>query len=178
MAVPNAVDNVRMVVDYRAAKDQVESVPAHMINVEQETQNFAGTTAFCALDLLQGYWQCLLADDAREIFTIATATSLFTLTGFTQEVLSATACFPEMVVVKPTACTTCTKPCRRQPLHLSTVLLLLCMLPPVRCFFAPPALPHTPHDFIFVTTLHACLSFKLPVTWIPPTRGTLPPHLS
>ena len=57
---------------------------------------------FGKLDLLQGYWQMPLAEEAREIFTITTPLGLFTPTRVPQEVLNATACsqgvMPELLV--------------------------------------------------------------------------------
>ena len=48
---------------------------------------------FGKLDLLQGYWQMPLAEEAREIFTITTPLGLFTPTRVPQGVLNATAYF-------------------------------------------------------------------------------------
>ena len=48
---------------------------------------------FGELDLLQGYWQMLLAEEAREIFTTTSPLGLFTPTRVPQGVLNATAYF-------------------------------------------------------------------------------------
>ena len=48
---------------------------------------------FGKLDLLQGYWQMFLAEEAREIVTITTPLVLFTPTRVPQGVLNATAHF-------------------------------------------------------------------------------------
>ena len=48
---------------------------------------------FGKLDLLQGYWQVHLAEEAREIFTITAPLGLFTPTRVPQGVLNATAYF-------------------------------------------------------------------------------------
>ena len=45
------------------------------------------------LGLLQGYWQCLLAMEAQEIFTIATPGGLYTPTRAPQGILNATSYF-------------------------------------------------------------------------------------
>ena len=49
--------------------------------------------SFGKLDLLQGYWQMPLAEEAREIFTITTPLGLFTPTRVPEGVLNATAYF-------------------------------------------------------------------------------------
>ena len=46
-----------------------------------------------SLDLLQGYWQCPLAPEAHEIFTIATPGGLYTPTRVPQAILNATSYF-------------------------------------------------------------------------------------
>lgn len=65
-----------MVVDYRSANDEIESVLAHVINLEQEAPKIAGATAFFTLDLLHGYWQGPWDDAGRELFTIGIAITL------------------------------------------------------------------------------------------------------
>ena len=48
---------------------------------------------FGKLDLLQGYWQMPLADEAQEIFTITTPFGMFTPKRVPQGVLNATSYF-------------------------------------------------------------------------------------
>ena len=50
-----------------------------------------GARFFGKLDLLQGYWQIPLAEEAREIFTITTPLGLLTPTRVPQGVQNATA---------------------------------------------------------------------------------------
>ena len=64
-----------------------------MPGLEAELGRLRGAGAFATLDLLQGYWQCPLAAEAQEIFTIATPQGLFTPTRVPQGVLNATAYF-------------------------------------------------------------------------------------
>ena len=56
-------------------------------------RDLLGARFFGKLDLLQGYWQMPLAEEAQEIFTIATASGLFTPRRVPQGVLNATAYF-------------------------------------------------------------------------------------
>ena len=53
---------------------------------------------FGKLDLLQGYWQMPLAEEARDIFTITTPVCLFTPTRVPQGVLNATAHFKGVMI--------------------------------------------------------------------------------
>ena len=46
-----------------------------------------------SLDLLQGYWQCLLSPEAQEIFTIATPGGLYTPKRVPQGILNAMSYF-------------------------------------------------------------------------------------
>ena len=52
---------------------------------------------FGMLDILPGYWQMPLAEEAREIFTITTSLGLFTPTRVPQGVLIATAYFQGVI---------------------------------------------------------------------------------
>ena len=56
---------------------------------------------FGKLDLLQGYWQVHLAEEAREIFTITAPLGLFTPTRVPQGVLNATAYFQGVMTELP-----------------------------------------------------------------------------
>ena len=43
-----------------------------MKNLEDKASLFAGATAWCTLDMLQGYWQVPLSEDAQEMFAMVT----------------------------------------------------------------------------------------------------------
>lgn len=59
-----------------------------------------------------------------------------------------------------------------QPLRLYQRSTIVRMLPPVGAF----GLCNTPHNFMIITgTLHAGLSFELPVTWTPHVVSTASP---
>ena len=45
-----------------------------MPNQEAEIVDLCGATCFGKLDMLQGYWQMLLAAETQDVFTIATPT--------------------------------------------------------------------------------------------------------
>ena len=80
--------------DYKAVNAQVEESPGVMPNQEADMVDLLSALFFFAkLDLLQGYWQMSLAEEAREIFTITTPLGLFTPTRVPQGVLNATAYF-------------------------------------------------------------------------------------
>ena len=53
-----------MVTDYRAANDTIEPAAIPMPNLEDKASLFAGATAWYTLDMLQGYWQVPLSEDA------------------------------------------------------------------------------------------------------------------
>ena len=78
--------------------DQCELVPGPMRNPEIEGRKCAGAVAFCMIDCLQGYWQCPLAEEAREYFTFVTGNGLFTPTRVSQGVINATAYFQGMMI--------------------------------------------------------------------------------
>ena len=92
MAVPKK-DSFRLVSDYKAVNEQVEKSPGVMPNQEADMVDLLSARFFGKLDLLQGYWQMPLAEEAREIFTITTSLGLFTPTRVSQGVLNATAYF-------------------------------------------------------------------------------------
>ena len=92
MAVPKK-DSFRLVSDYKAVNEQVEKSPGVMPNQESDMTDLLSARFFGKLDLLQGYWQMPLAEEAREIFTITTPEGLFTPTRVPQGVLNATAYF-------------------------------------------------------------------------------------
>ena len=52
------------------------------------------------MDLLKGYWQMPLAEEAREIFTITTPLGLFTPTRVPQGVLNATIAYFQGVMTE------------------------------------------------------------------------------
>ena len=43
-----------------------------MPNLKDKASLFTGATAWCKLDMLQGYWQVPLSEDAQEMFTMVT----------------------------------------------------------------------------------------------------------
>ena len=69
---------VPLVSDYNAVNEQVEKSPGVMPNQEADMVDLLSAHFFGKLDLLQGYWQMPLAEEAREIFTITTPLGLFT----------------------------------------------------------------------------------------------------
>ena len=79
--------------DYKAVNEQVEKYPGVMPNQEDDMVDLFSAHFFGKLDLLQGYWQMPLAQEAREIFTITTPLSSLTPTRVLQGVLNATAYF-------------------------------------------------------------------------------------
>ena len=93
MAIPKGEKDFRLVSDYRAVNALIEQNALPMPNLEDVARLFAHATAFCTLDLLQGYWQMPLRRDAREMFTMVTPGGLFTPTRVPQGVLNATAYF-------------------------------------------------------------------------------------
>ena len=58
--------------DYKAVNEQVEKSPGVMPNQEADMVDLLSARFFGKLDLLQGYWQMPLKEEAREIFTITT----------------------------------------------------------------------------------------------------------
>ena len=69
-----------------------------MRNPEIEGEKCVGAVAFCTMDCLQGYWQCPLAEEAREYFTFVTKDGLFTPTRVPQGVMNATSYFQGMMM--------------------------------------------------------------------------------
>ena len=63
---------------YRAVNDKIEPAAMPITNLEDKASLFAGATAWCTLDMLQGYWQVPLSEDAQEMFTMVTPDGLFT----------------------------------------------------------------------------------------------------
>ena len=76
MAVPKE-DSFRLVSDYKAVNEQVEKSPVVMANQEADIVDLLSARFFGKLDLLQGYRQMPLAEEARETFTITTPLGLF-----------------------------------------------------------------------------------------------------
>ena len=89
MAVPNK-DSFRLVSDCKAVNEQVKSSGV-MPNQEADMVDLLSARFFGKLDLLQGYWQMTLPEEAREILTITTSLGLFTPTRVPQGALNATA---------------------------------------------------------------------------------------
>ena len=58
----------RWVADFSPINGQCELVPGPMRNPEIEGDKCAGAVPFCTMDCLQGYWHCLLAEEACEYF--------------------------------------------------------------------------------------------------------------
>ena len=58
----------------------MEKSPGVMPSQEADMVDLLSARFFGKLDLLQGYWQMLLVEEAREIFTITTPLGLFTPT--------------------------------------------------------------------------------------------------
>ena len=79
-----------MVSDLRAINQQVEKVPGVMSNQEATIAKLSEARFYGTLDLLQGYWQCRLAPDAEELFTIVTPGGLYTPTRVPQTFLNPT----------------------------------------------------------------------------------------
>ena len=92
MAVPNK-DSFHLVSDYKAVNEHVEKCPDVMPNQKADMAYLLSACFFGRLDLLQGYWQMPLAEEAHEIFTITTPLGLFTPTRVHQGVLNAPAYF-------------------------------------------------------------------------------------
>ncbi|CAN0012806.1 unnamed protein product [Sphacelaria rigidula] len=68
-----------------------------MPNQESDMRDLLSARFFGELDLLQGYWQMPLAEEAQEIFTITTPLSLFTPKRVPQGVLNATVYFQGII---------------------------------------------------------------------------------
>ncbi|CAM9307795.1 unnamed protein product, partial [Sphacelaria rigidula] len=79
---------------YKAVSDQIKKSLGVMPNQESGMRDPLSARFFSNLDLLQGYWQMPLAEEAQEIFTITTPLGLFTPKRVGQGVLNATAFFP------------------------------------------------------------------------------------
>ena len=88
----------RSVADFSPINGQCELVPGPMRNPEIEGEKCVGAVAFCTMDCLQGYWQCPLAEEAREYFTFVTKDGLFTPTRVPQGVMNATSYFQGMMM--------------------------------------------------------------------------------
>ena len=63
MAVPKK-DSFCLVSDYKAVNEQVEKSPGVMPNQEADMVDLLSARFFGKLDLLQGYWQMSLAEEA------------------------------------------------------------------------------------------------------------------
>ena len=88
----------RFVADFPPINGQCELVPGPMRNPEIEGEKCVGAVAFCTMGCLQGYWQCPLAEEAREYFTFVTRDGLFTPTRVPQGVINATSYFQGMMM--------------------------------------------------------------------------------
>ena len=78
MAIPKGSNSYRAVTDYQAVDDAIEPAAMSMPNLENKASLFAGGTAWGTLDILQGYWQVPLSEDAQEMFTMVAPEDLFT----------------------------------------------------------------------------------------------------
>ena len=58
--------------------DTIEPASMPMPNLEVKASLFASATAWCTLDMLQGYYQVPLSEDAQEMFTMVSPDGLFT----------------------------------------------------------------------------------------------------
>ena len=87
-----------LVADFSPINGQCELVPGPMRNPEIEGEKCAGIIAFCTLDCIQSYWQCPLAEEAREYFTFVTGDGLFTPTRVPRRVMNATSYFQGMMM--------------------------------------------------------------------------------
>ena len=65
IAILKGSNSYRMVTDYRAVNDTIEPAAMPMPNLEYKASLFVGTTAWCTLDMLKGYWQVPLSEDAQ-----------------------------------------------------------------------------------------------------------------
>ena len=61
-------DSFRLVSDYKAVNEQVEKSPGVMPNQEADMVDLLSARFFGKLDLLQGYWQMPLAEEARDFY--------------------------------------------------------------------------------------------------------------
>ena len=69
-----------------------------MRNPEIKSEKYSDTLVFCTMDSLQGYWQCPLAEEAREYFTSVAGDGLFTPTRVPQGVMNAASYFQGMMM--------------------------------------------------------------------------------
>lgn len=83
----------RLISDYRIIFKHIDKVPEVMLDLEAEMGRLGAASASVTLDLLQGYWECSLVEEPREVFTIAMPKGLFMLALIPQAVLNATAWF-------------------------------------------------------------------------------------
>ena len=75
----------RLVTNFYTINGLCELVPGPMRNPKIGNEKCADAVAFCTMDYLQGYWQCPLAEEAREHFTFVTGDGLFTPTRVRRE---------------------------------------------------------------------------------------------
>ena len=66
MATPSK-GGFHMVSDFQAANEQVEKVPGVISSKEASMTKLSEARFYSSLDLLQVYWECLLAPDGQEI---------------------------------------------------------------------------------------------------------------
>ena len=67
-----------LVADVFPINGQCDLVPGLMRNPDIEGEKCTGAVASSTMDCLQGYWQCPLAEEAREYSTFVTGDGLFT----------------------------------------------------------------------------------------------------
>lgn len=83
--------------DLSHTNGQCEVVPGPMFNPEFEGKTCASVVAFCAICCLHGYWQCPLAELAREYFSFVTRDGPYIPTRMPQGVMSVTSYFHGIV---------------------------------------------------------------------------------
>ena len=99
MAFPKGQDKgYRLVADFPPINDQCRLVPGPMRNFKIKGEKCAGAVAFCTMDCLQGYWQCPLAEEAREYLMFVTGDDLFTSTRVPQGVMNSTSYFQGVMI--------------------------------------------------------------------------------
>ena len=64
MAIPKGSNSYRTVTDYRAVQDTIEPGATPVLNLEDKASLFAGATAWCTQDMLEGCWKVPLSEDA------------------------------------------------------------------------------------------------------------------
>lgn len=71
IAVPEYINSSKLVSHFRAVDAMMKKAAMPMPNPEAPAMLFAGTHAFFKLDMLRGYWQMPLSQEAQLLFTTA-----------------------------------------------------------------------------------------------------------